>query len=93
MFLVAGMGVSQAGAGVVGVILVVLEGADTAAEDERQVVCRTQAGGQVSAVLALGAFVLAVLRKLRFGNVAFPVEDVTRHQSELGAVVGRTGLA
>ncbi|MNK99650.1 hypothetical protein D3C87_1200560 [compost metagenome] len=92
MFLVAGVGIGQARAWIVGVVFVVLEGADTAAEDERQVVRRTQARGQVSAVLALGTLVLAVFRELLFRDVAFPVKDVARHQFEGAGVVGGTGL-
>ncbi len=92
MFLVTGLGVGLGGAWIVGVVFVVLEGAQTAAEDERQVVGRTQACGQVKTVLALRAFVLAVFRELLFWQVPVPVKDAAWHQLEGAGVVSRTGL-
>ncbi|MNM89246.1 hypothetical protein D3C81_1014750 [compost metagenome] len=93
MFLVAGMGVIESRTRIVRIILVVLEGAQAAAEDDRQIVGRVQARGQVQAILALGAFVLAVFREVLFRQIAAPVVDAARDQFEGAGVVGRAGLA
>jgi hypothetical protein len=72
------VGVVETAAGVVAIVLVVLEGAQAAAEDERQIVGWAQARGQVNAVLALRALVFAVFRKVLFGNMAVPVKNAAR---------------
>ncbi|MNM45272.1 hypothetical protein D3C81_561920 [compost metagenome] len=93
VFLVACVGVAQRRRWVIVLIIVVLEGADPGAEDERKLVGRPQAGGHVGAVLALGGGVVAVFREFLYRDLAVPVEDRTRDLGEGTAVVGVTGLA
>ena len=83
----------RAGLLVVGVGAVVLEVAQATAEDDRPVVCRLEACGDIGAVLVLVGFVLAVFREVRLRIFAVPVKDAPRHQAKLGAVKGGAGLA
>ena len=83
----------RAGLLVVLVGAVVLEITYAAAKDNRPVVCRLEACGDIGAVLILVGFVFAVFREVRSRVFAVPVKDAARQFTEFAAVEGRAGLA